>query len=103
MYHFPQWSPDGRSILVSSTLDGDAEIYLLPLDGRKPTKLTNNTASDDLARWTHDGRRIAFVTDRRGRSETFSMRPDGSDQRPDADIPNTSSTTRDVSPAEAPP
>jgi Tol biopolymer transport system component len=86
MYHFPQWSHDGRFILVSSTLDGDAEIYLLPIDGGTPIKLTHNSASDDLARWRPDANRIVFVTDRRGRSETFSMRPDGSDQRPDEGV-----------------
>jgi TolB protein len=86
MYHFPQWSHDGRFVLVSSTLDGDAEIYLLPIDGGKSIKLTDNSASDDLARWTPDTNRIVFVTDRRGRPETFSMRTDGSDQRPDEGV-----------------
>jgi Tol biopolymer transport system component len=67
---------------VSSTADGDAEIYLLRLDGTAPIKLTDNVAFDDAARWTADGTRIEFMTDRRGSQELYSMAPDGSDQVP---------------------
>ena len=82
MHHFPRWSPDGSSIVVSSTRGGDPEIWLLRLDGGKPLQLTDNTAFDDAADWIDGGRRIVFSTDRRGKRELFSMAPDGSDQIP---------------------
>jgi Tol biopolymer transport system component len=44
MYHFPQWSPDGHWILVSATLDGDSELYLISPDGAATKKLTDNSA-----------------------------------------------------------
>ncbi len=82
MYHYPQWAPDGKSILASGTNDGDLEIYLLDLQGGRPRKLTNNTNIDDAARWVDQGRRILFESDRRGRLESFLMDADGSNVRP---------------------
>jgi Tol biopolymer transport system component len=82
MHHFPRWSPDGRTIVFSSTVGGDPEIWLLRLDGGSAAQLTDNTAFDDAAEWIDGGRRIVFTTDRRGERELYSMAPDGSDQSP---------------------
>ena len=82
MHHFPQWSPDGTTILASSTIDGDSEIFLFSLDGSAPRQLTRNAAADDIATWSRDGRRIFFTSDRRGRLEPFVMNADGSEQAP---------------------
>ena len=48
MYHSPQWSPDGRWILVSATLDGDADLYLISTRGEPTKKLTDNSALPDV-------------------------------------------------------
>jgi Tol biopolymer transport system component len=82
MYHYPRWSPDGNTIVVSAMAGEDPEIWLLRLDGGPPLQLTDNTALDDGAEWLEGGRRIVFTTDRRGGRELFSMAPDGSDQTP---------------------
>jgi Tol biopolymer transport system component len=97
MYHFPQWSPDGKQILVSGAQDGDSEIYLLSVDGKGDRRqLTNNAANDDAARWTERGRRIVFMSDRRGRMEPFIMDADGTNQRPlDALPPSARSVSPD--------
>ncbi|HJR58163.1 MAG TPA: hypothetical protein VJ813_02140 [Vicinamibacterales bacterium] len=94
MHHFPRWSPDGALVLASSTADGDPEIYLFPVDGASPRKLTDNAAADDGARWSRDGRRIFFLSDRRGRLEPFVMNADGTEQAP-FDGPEESSTSPD--------
>src|SRR2546421_718544 len=36
----PEWSPDGRQIAFSSTRDGKAQIYLIPVDGGEARALT---------------------------------------------------------------
>jgi Tol biopolymer transport system component len=95
MFHFPQWSPDGKHILASGTHDGDAELYLIPLDGTSARKLTDNTAADDAGQWIEQGRRILFLSERRGRMERFVMNADGSGQRPtDLEPPVSASPDR---------
>src|SRR5579862_4221185 len=37
----PAFSPDGKQLAFISTRDGDANLYLLPLDGGEPRKLTS--------------------------------------------------------------
>ena len=81
-YHFPQWSPDGQRILVSAMLDGDWDLYVLSLRGDPPAKLTDNGVYDDAGEWIDGGRRIRFLSDRRGRTETFAMLADGSNPLP---------------------
>ena len=93
MHHFPQWSPDGASLLFSSNRDGDNEIYLLTVATGATRKLTDNSADDDAARWVEKGRRILFMSSRRGQMEPFLMEADGSNQRP-----TTAPDTTQVSP-----
>lgn len=82
VYHGPQWSRDGRWILVSANLHGDSEIYLIRTDGRELKQLTRNAYADDMARWSDDGRRILFMAMRPEGEAEFSMAADGSDVRP---------------------
>ena len=73
------WSPDGRQILLGNNRDGDFEIYALHLDGSGIIQLTNNTANDGGGRWSPDGTRIAFTSDRDGGDlDIFVMNADGS-------------------------
>jgi TolB protein len=80
MFHAPQWSPDRQWILVSANLDGDTEIYLVRPDGSALRQLTRNTIADDMARWSSDGRRVLFESERSGAAQ-YSMNPDGTDVR----------------------
>jgi dipeptidyl aminopeptidase/acylaminoacyl peptidase len=58
----PEWSPDGRQIAFSSTRDGKAQIYLIPVDGgeaRALTALEQGVGGGPL--WSPDGSQIAFT------------------------------------------
>ena len=73
------WSPDGRQLLLGNDSDGDFEIYALNLDGSGTRQLTNNAANDGGGRWSPDGTRIAFNSDRDGGDiDIFVMNADGS-------------------------
>ena len=75
----PQVSPDGRWVaFVVTTLDeGEndyrSRIWLVPGDGGAPPRpLTGGPGKDTSPRWSPDGRRIAFVSDRE-----VAVRPEG--------------------------
>lgn len=67
-------SPDGRTVVFD--LLGD--LYLLPIAGGEPTKLTSGPAWDMQPRFSPDGRRIAFTSDRSGGDNIWIINGDGS-------------------------
>ncbi len=70
-------SPDGRTIAFS--LLGD--IYTMPVSGGTPTRLADGLAWEIQPRFSPDGRRIAFTSDRGGGDNIWLMNADGSDKR----------------------
>jgi hypothetical protein len=48
-------------------------------DGSGKTNLTNNRAMDEYPQWSPDGTKIAFMSDRDGVIEIYTMDADGSD------------------------
>lgn len=77
--------PSGQVLLFLSDRDGDTEIYSMHADGGDPIRLTRNGATDFSPRWSPDGERILFLSNRApGTSgaasiELFVMSSDGSD------------------------
>jgi len=66
------------SIVFASDRAGESyQIYRMDGDGRGVVRLTENHATDRSPRWSSDGRRIAFVSDRQGRGKIFLMDRDG--------------------------
>lgn len=70
-------SPDGRTIAF--TLLGD--IYTMPITGGTPTRIAEGLAWEVHPRFSPDGRRIAFTSDRAGGDNIWIMNTDGSDKR----------------------
>ncbi|MBX3595362.1 amidohydrolase family protein [Sphingomonas sp.] len=70
-------SPDGRTIAFS--LLGD--IYTMPIAGGTPTRIAEGLAWEVQPRFSPDGRRIAFTSDRGGGDNIWIMNADGSDKR----------------------
>ena len=66
-------------IAFVSSQDGNAEIYTMDPDGSQMTNLTQNPATDTNPIWSPDGKRIAFISDRRGGTgDIYVMNADGS-------------------------
>ena len=70
-------SPDGRTLAF--TLLGD--IYTMPITGGTPTRIAEGLAWDVHPRFSPDGTRIAFTSDRGGGDNIWVMNTDGSDKR----------------------
>lgn len=70
-------SPDGRTIAF--TLLGD--IYTMPIAGGMPRRIAEGLAWEVHPRFSPDGRRIAFTSDRGGGDNVWVMNADGSDKR----------------------
>lgn len=70
-------SPDGR--LITFDLLGD--IYTMPIGGGTPTRIAEGLSYEHQPRFSPDGKRIAFTSDRGGGDNIWIMNVDGSDKR----------------------
>ncbi|HEY8713300.1 MAG TPA: S9 family peptidase [Thermoanaerobaculia bacterium] len=77
------FSPEGSRIAYVITRPNfahasyDGEIHVINTDGTGDVTLTRSDASDDHPRWSPDGKRIAFLSDRGGRTAVFTIDVDG--------------------------
>lgn len=59
------YSPDGKSIIYSSRVDGDSELFVMHADGTRPVRLTTAPGYDGGPFFSPDGKRLVWRTDRR--------------------------------------
>jgi TolB protein len=74
---WPAWSPDGQWLALTSTRDGNQELYIVRPDGKDLRRLTNDPSIDAHPTWSPDSRRIAFATSRWGDLELAIIDADG--------------------------
>jgi TolB protein len=73
-------SPTGQIVFATAGA-GDSDIAVLDLGTRRTTVLTRNRAADFFPRWSPDGSRVVFVSDRGGDDDLYVMRADGTSLR----------------------
>jgi Tol biopolymer transport system component len=77
---YPSISRDGK--WIAFTLEGlNEDIVVVQPDGGHFRRVTDDPARDREPRWSPDGREIAFVSNRGGRFEVWTIHPDGSGLR----------------------
>ena len=79
---YPRLSPDGQrlTLTIGPFVQGDLWVY--DLGGRPPFPLSLEGHNYN-ARWTPDGKRVAFASDREGPHNLFWMPADGSTLEPE--------------------
>lgn len=71
VYYMPRWSPDGRYIVYDARSGGNADIYVLAIEGGRPQRLTTDVANDVVPSWSPDGQWIYFGSNRSGSWEVW--------------------------------
>src|SRR5258708_25634645 len=72
----------GSKIVFASNRDGSMQIYVMNSDGSGVTRLTYSGVNDDCPRWSPNGMKILFQSDRdnasTGYMDIYVMNADGS-------------------------
>jgi dipeptidyl aminopeptidase/acylaminoacyl peptidase len=96
----PQISPDGKTVVyVVGTVDlagnrSSSSLWLTSADSGKgkPRQLTNTTKKDRHPRWSPDGKRILFESNRSGENHLWTIDIDGGEARQLTTIATEAST-----------
>jgi acylaminoacyl-peptidase len=79
----PQVSPDGRRVayVVQSVADEGTkyagDIWVTSTDGGEARPLVTNPANDRSPRWSPDGRTLAFLSNRSGKTQVWILESEG--------------------------
>lgn len=57
----PKISPDGKWVAFTGQYDGNADVYVIPIEGGEPKRLTYEPEADIVSGWTPDGK-IAYIS-----------------------------------------
>ncbi|RWZ86876.1 MAG: PDZ domain-containing protein [Hydrotalea sp. AMD] len=74
---YPAISPDGNTIVFG--YKGD--LYSVPATGGTAIPLTLNESQEEMPVWSHDGKSIAFASDRYGNFDVFVMPANGGEAK----------------------
>jgi dipeptidyl aminopeptidase/acylaminoacyl peptidase len=84
----PQISPQGDLIaFVITTMDREKNtstqnIWVQPVKGGEPWQLTSSSDADFHPRWSPDGKKIAFISTRKGTPQVWMIDPRGGEAYP---------------------
>jgi eukaryotic-like serine/threonine-protein kinase len=81
LVRFADASPDGKWIVYDTALPQE-DLFVIGTDGQHLRQLTEDPERDRVPRWSPDGQRILFYSDRGGEGyQAWSIRADGGDRR----------------------
>ncbi|HKI74761.1 MAG TPA: Tol-Pal system beta propeller repeat protein TolB, partial [Pseudomonadales bacterium] len=69
----PAYSPDGKSLAMVLSKDGNPDIYILNLETRRLRRITRHYAIDTEPSFTHDGKSLVFTSDRGGQPQIYEI------------------------------
>ncbi|HEY6121790.1 MAG TPA: winged helix-turn-helix domain-containing protein, partial [Pyrinomonadaceae bacterium] len=69
----PDVSPDGKWLVYGTVGEKQEDLFVIGVDGSGLRQLTNDVTKDRAPRWSPDGKRIAFQSDRSGKFEIWTI------------------------------
>jgi Tol biopolymer transport system component len=79
----PDFSPDGKRIVYASYLGGQwHQLWVMPSQGGDPFPISYGDFDNTAPRWSPDGSRIAFISNRSGNTSLWVQESLGGAQRP---------------------
>lgn len=63
-FNNPAWSPDGNSIVVTGTVNGQPDLYAFNIKTKEVEQLTDDYYAELQPKWSPDGQFLVFSTDR---------------------------------------
>jgi len=69
--YLSDWSSDGRNLLYSSPSNFGTELWIFPMDTRKPFRLLRTPGNAAHASFSPDGRLLAYASEESGRLEVY--------------------------------
>jgi dipeptidyl aminopeptidase/acylaminoacyl peptidase len=84
----PRVSPDGKWVAFVATVPlvdanrSNSDVWIVPLAGGEPRRLTNGAGADYHPRWSPDGSTIAFVSTRGGSAQIWTIPVNGGEAAP---------------------
>ena len=61
---YPKFSPDGSEIAFTASYRGNPDVYVMPVTGGVPLRLTYGSHSDRMVEWHPSGEKILFASRR---------------------------------------
>jgi len=92
-------SPDGKTaaVVIPDPDSGNRDIWLVDLAAGTLSRFTSNPANDWQVAWSPDGQRIAFASDRNGRSTVWIKPIDGGEEELLLRVPERGAFPKDFS------
>ena len=81
-------SPDGQWIAYDSNLNGNQDIFKLPITGGEPQQLTHNGVDNFVPNWSPNGSEISFHSLVNGNRDAYVMDASGANPAPAAATPS---------------
>ena len=73
----PRVSPDGKWIAFTGRQYGNADIFIMPVNGGEVKQITFHSGNDDVTSWSWDSRSIYFNSNRMGQIAGFKVNAGG--------------------------
>ena len=70
---WPKFSPDGSELAFSASYNGNQDVYLMPVGGGVPHRVTYHSMGDRLVDWHPDGEQLLIASKRESGRQSYSQ------------------------------